>query len=79
MSSLFNESAANKSATFYDKLSDVYDDMHYKKRKGAQHRTGVDIEAVMPKEGEVRLLGNRHRQCSYYNIGKLAREFYKEY
>ena len=61
---------ANKSATFYDKLSDVYDDMHFKKRKGAKHATGVDLEVVMPKEGEVRLLGNRHRQCQYYTIGK---------
>ena len=63
MSNLFTPSAANKSETFYDKLADVYDDMKFKKRKGAGHRTGVDLEAIMPSEGEVRLLGNRHRQC----------------
>ena len=58
------------SDTFYDKLEDAYDDMHFKKKKGAMHLTGVEIEAVMPSEGEVRLLGNRHRQCLYYQIGK---------
>ena len=44
--------------------------MHFKKKKGAKHLTGVEIEAVVPNEAEVRLLGNRHRQCLYYQIGK---------
>ena len=47
--------------SFYDKLGDAYDDMHFKKKKGAKHLTGVDLEVVMPAESEVRLLGNRHR------------------
>ena len=59
------------SETFYDKLEDAYDDMHFKKKKGTKGLTGVQIEAVMPAEGEVRLLGNRHRQCLYYQIGKF--------
>ena len=46
---------------FYDKLDNAYDDMHFKKKKGAKHLTGVDIEAVLPSESEVRLVGNRHR------------------
>ena len=46
---------------FYDKLENAHDDMHYKKKKGAKHLTGVDIEAVLPSESEVRLIGNRHR------------------
>ena len=58
------------SESFYDKLGDAYDDMHFKKKKGAKHLTGVEIEAVVPNEAEVRLLGNRHRQCLYYQIGK---------
>ena len=56
---------------FYDNLENAYDEMHFKKRKGAKHATGVDVEAILPSEGEVRLLGNRHRQCAYYQIGKL--------
>ena len=55
---------------FYDNLENAYDDMHFKKRKGAKHATGVDVEAVLPSEAEVRILGNRHRQCAYYQIGK---------
>ena len=51
---------------FYDTFSSAYDDLHFKKKKGAEHRTGVDIDMVIPSEGEVRLLGNRHRQCNYY-------------
>ena len=69
MSSSLNSSTP-ASETFYDKLEDAYDDMHFKKRKGTKGLTGVNIEAVMPAEGEVRLLGNRHRQCLYYSIGK---------
>ena len=67
--SFVDATLANKSPTFYDKLEDVYDELHYKKRKGAKHACGVEIEAILPSEGEVRLLGNRHRQCAYYSIG----------
>jgi hypothetical protein len=57
-------------ADFYDKVENAYDEMHFKKRKGAKHACGVDIDAIIPSESEVRLLGNRHRQCAYYQIGK---------
>ena len=67
--SFVDPTLANQSPTFYDKLEDVYDELHFKKRKGAKHACGVDIEAIVPSEGEVRLLGNRHRQCAYYSIG----------
>ena len=30
-----------KSETFYDKLEDAYDDMHFKKKKGSKGLTGV--------------------------------------
>ena len=46
---------------YYDKLENAYDDLHFKKRKGAKHSCGVDVEGVVPQESEVRLLGNRHR------------------
>ena len=54
---------------YYDNLDNAYDSMHFKKRKGAKHATGVDVECVMPSESEVRMIGNRHRQCAYYQIG----------
>jgi len=55
------------SRTFYDRL--VYNPLHFKKRKAGQHDVGMDIEGVLPSAGEVRLLGNRHRQCAYYRVG----------
>ena len=53
--------------TYFDKL--VYNPLHFKKRKGGQHDVGLDIEGVIPSAGEIRLLGNRHRQCAYYRVG----------
>ena len=55
---------------FYDKLENAYNPLHFKKKKGAKHLTGVELEPIIPSESEVRLLGNRHRQCAYYQIGK---------
>ena len=57
-------------SNFYDEVENAYDPMHFKKRKGAKHQTGVDVDAVLPSESEVRMIGNRHRQCAYYQIGK---------
>ena len=56
--------------TFYDKV--FYNTLHFKKRKGATHEFGHDLEAVIPSAGEIRLLGNRNRQCTYYQIGKSS-------
>ena len=67
---MLKDNSAAKSGHWYDKLGDVYDELHFKKRKGARHGCGVDVEGVVPSEGEVRLLGNRHKQCAYYRIGK---------
>ena len=68
----WNEGAFNKDATdFYDTIESQYDELYFKKKKGGKHLTGVDVEMIVPKEGEVRLIGNRHRQCQYYQIGKL--------
>jgi hypothetical protein len=50
--------------TFYDKM--VYDTMAFKKKRGAKHEVGVEIEGVIPEAAEIRLLGNRHKQCKYY-------------
>lgn len=46
-----------------------YNPLNYKKRKGAKHEVGVEIEGIIPDAAEVRLLGNRHRQCRYYTAG----------
>ena len=53
--------------TFYDQM--VYDPMMYKKKRGAKHEVGIEIEGIIPDAAEIRLLGNRHRQCKYYQIG----------
>ena len=37
-----------------------FDELAFKKKKGAKHHFGTDLEGVIPKEGEVRLLGNRN-------------------
>jgi hypothetical protein len=50
--------------TFYDKM--VYDTMVFKKKRGAKHEVGVEIEGIIPEAAEIRLLGNRHKQCKYY-------------
>ena len=47
----------------------VYDTLEFKKKRGAKHEVGVEIEGIIPSKEEVRLLGNRHRQCKYYQIG----------
>ena len=68
----FKPAGTPSAADFYDKLENFEDDLHFKKRKGAKHATGVDMDMVIPSEGEVRLLGNRNRQCLYYSIGKYS-------
>ena len=39
----------------------VYDPMMFKKKRGARHELGVEIEGIIPEAAEIRLLGNRHR------------------
>jgi len=50
--------------TFYDKM--VYDTLSYRKKRNAKHEVGIEIEGIIPSAEEIRLLGNRHRQCKYY-------------
>lgn len=45
--------------TFYDKF--VYDSLNYRKKRGAKHEVGIEIEGIIPSAEEIRLLGNRHR------------------
>ena len=43
--------------------------LHYKKKKGAKNEFGLEYESIIPSEGEIRLLGNRAKQCEYYRYG----------
>ena len=45
--------------TKYDKVETQANPLHWKKKKGGEHKCGLDLEAIIPKEGEIRLLGNR--------------------
>ena len=53
--------------SFYDKM--VYPDLHWKKKRGAKHEFGIEVEKITPDAAEIRLLGNRNKQCKYYQIG----------
>ncbi len=53
--------------TYYDKL--IYNELHFKRKRGGKHDVGVEVDGIIPSAGEIRLLGNRHRQCQYYRIG----------
>ena len=44
--------------TFYDKV--FYNTLHFKKKKGSTNEFGIELDAVLPSAGEIRLLGNRH-------------------
>ena len=60
--------AINKEKLFYDK-SNHYDPVNFKVRKNPNNEFGADVMKIVPLEGELRLLGNRHRDCLYYAIG----------
>ena len=47
----------------------TYEPLQFRKKKGAKHEFGHDIEGIIPEAAEVRLLGNRHKQCRFYSIG----------
>ena len=53
--------------TWFDK--NIYDPIAFKKKRGGKNEFGAEVEAIIPDAAEVRLLGNRHRQCKYYQIG----------
>ena len=65
----FSPKQATEASDYYDKVENSENPLHFKKRKGASHKAGVDLDMIIPSEGEIRLLGNRNRQCAYYSIG----------
>ena len=65
----FGPSQPVDNPTWYDNLDENFNDVKFKKRKGAKNQFGQELEEIIPKDGEIRMLGNKHRQCLYYNIG----------
>ena len=63
----FSHIGGQASAPFYDKM--VQDPINWKKKKGSQHEFGCEVERITPGEAEIRYLGNRHRDCKYFQIG----------
>lgn len=63
----FPLNAVNKEKLFYDKELD--DPVNFKLRENSRHEFGLEYDRIIPSEGEVRLLGNRHHDCRYYSIG----------
>ena len=63
----WSATGATNNAKFFDKM--VQDPINWKKKKGGKNQLGLDVEKVTPDAAEIRLLGNRHRDCKYYAIG----------
>jgi hypothetical protein len=49
--------------------AEASDPINYTIKKDSKHEFGTEHERIIPSEGEVRLLGNRHRDCRYFSIG----------
>ena len=59
--------------TWFDK--NTYNPMHYRKKRGGDHSVGAQIEAITPSADEIRLIGNKHKNCNYYQIGVEVCQF----
>lgn len=62
-----NFQAINDKEKYFD--IKYYNDIEYEKRKDSKDNFGIEIMQKVPSESEVRLLGNRHRECFYYSAG----------
>jgi hypothetical protein len=58
----------NSEKKYYD-TEENKDPINYKVRTKSAHEFGIEYEKILPSEGELRLLGNRHRDCRYYSLG----------
>jgi hypothetical protein len=47
------------------------DPINYRLKNDSKHEFGKEFEKIIPSEGEVRLLGNRHRDCRYFSLGNI--------
>jgi hypothetical protein len=66
----FSVMGLNPEKKYYD-LEENKDPINYKPRTNSKNEFGIEYEKIIPFEGEVRLLGNRHRDCRYFSLGKL--------
>ena len=66
---IYNFKIINMSAPFYYDKPTFFNSLNFKKKKGTKNEFGIELEGIVPPEGEIRLLGNRHKQCTYYSIG----------
>jgi hypothetical protein len=64
----FSVTGLNPEKKYHDSEENK-DPINYKPRKNSKHEFGIEYEKIIPAEGEVRLLGNRHRDCRYYSLG----------
>lgn len=60
-------SALNNEKKFHDLEKD--DPINYKLRPNSSNEFGLEYIQIVPQEGEIRLLGNRHNDCRYYSLG----------
>ena len=60
----YSATGAASEKTFYDKM--LQDPISWKKKKGSKHEFGIEVEKITPEAAEIRLIGNRHRDCKYY-------------
>ena len=58
---------AKKPADYNDNFN--LNPLHFRKKRDSKHEFGIEYESVIPSEGEIRLLGNRTKQCEYYRVG----------
>lgn len=61
-------SAINPEPKYYD-IEDYYDKLNFEKIPNVTTEFGIPVRKVIPSEGEIRLLGNRHFDCSYFSMG----------
>jgi hypothetical protein len=60
--------ALNTEKLFYDVEKNL-DPINYKVKENSKHEFGIEYEKIIPSAGEIRLLGNRHRDCRYFSLG----------
>ena len=47
----------------------LFNSLHYRKKKDGHKDFGGELEAIIPAADEIRMLGNKHRHCKFYQIG----------
>jgi hypothetical protein len=67
MNKSFKLNSLNVEEKFIPK--EASDPINYRIREDSKHEFGTEYEKILPSEGEVRLLGNRHKDCRYFSLG----------